>query len=193
VSTLQPIIPPDPPLSDGVVTLRTFRPEDVLPLHKNHVDAAVQAYMSIPRDQTLEATARWVTSRAQAMEDGIDASFAITRARSHEVIGSIGVDRSCDDPAIGSVGYWLFASARGRGLMTRALLLISPWAFKAMQLRRLQITVHEPNIASQRVAEKAGFKREGLMRYIAEQHGRRVDLLMYARCSYDRVPSGGFE
>lgn len=190
MSTLRSIIPPDPPLSDGIVTLRVFRPEDILPLHHNHVDPAVQAYMSIPLDQTFEGTERWVTSREKAMEDGIDASFAITRARSGELIGSIGVDRSCDDPAIGSVGYWLFAPARGRGLMTRSLLLISAWAFWGMELSRLQITVHEKNIASQRVAEKAGFRREGLMRSVAEQHGRRVDLVMYARVSYDRAPKG---
>jgi RimJ/RimL family protein N-acetyltransferase len=190
VSNPQRIIPPDPPLSDGVVTLRVFRPDDIPPLQDNHGDEAVQAYMSIPLDQTIERTASWVTARAQAMEDGRDASFAIVDASSGELLGSIGVERSSDDPGIGSIGYWLFASARSKGVMTRALQLISAWAFAEMDLVRLEVTVHEPNIASQRVAEKAGYQREGLMRSIAVQHGRRVDLIMFARLADDPAPGG---
>jgi RimJ/RimL family protein N-acetyltransferase len=165
-----------------------FRPRDIAPLHANLDDAAVRAYMSIPLDQDIQGTARYVTTRAKAMDDGIDASFAIADAMTGELLGTIGVERSADDPAIASVGYWLFASARGRGVATRAVRIIAAWAFAAMKIARLQITVHEPNLASQRVAEKAGFYREGVMRALAEQHGHRVDLVMFARLPGDSAP-----
>ena len=185
---LPPIVPPERPLSDGVVALRALNTEDIAPLHSNLADAAVREYMSIPLDQTTEGTARYVTTRAKAMEDGTDASFAVTDALTGELLGTIGVERSCDDPAIGSIGYWLFAGARGRGVATRAVCLLTAWAFDALALARLQITVHERNIASQRVAEKNGYVREGVMRSIAEQHGARVDLVMFSRLADDPAP-----
>lgn len=185
-----PIVPPERPLTDGAVTLRALSTEDIAPLHHNLADEAVREYMSIPLDQTVEGTARYVTTRAKAMEDGTDASFAVTDALTGELLGTIGVERSCDDPAIGSIGYWLFASARGRGVATRAVRLLTTWAFTALALARLQITVHERNIASQRVAEKNGYVREGVMRSIAEQHGARVNLVMFARLADDPTPEG---
>jgi RimJ/RimL family protein N-acetyltransferase len=188
VSEHLPIVPPEQPLTDGVVTLRTFGPEDAPIMHANLDDPAVRAYMSIPLDQTIEGTTRFLDSRAKAMEDGTGATFAIVDAGTGELLGSIGVERSFDDPAIGSIGYWLFASKRANGVMTRALKLLTPWAFKALGLSRIEITVHVPNIASQRVAEKAGYQREGVMRSLIEQHGRRVDLIMYARLADDPEP-----
>lgn len=183
-----PIAVPDPPLSDGFIALRMLRTTDITLLHENLADEAVRAYMSIPLDQTIDGTARYVTTRAKAMEEGADASFAVTDALSGELLGTIGVERSCDDPAIASIGYWLFASARGRGVATRAVRVLTAWAFTALDLARLQITVHERNLASQRVAEKNGYLRECVMRSIAEQHGRRVDLIMFARLADDPEP-----
>ncbi|MDR3687594.1 MAG: GNAT family N-acetyltransferase [Coriobacteriia bacterium] len=185
---LAPIVPPDPPLSDGVVALRTLSTGDIAPLHVNLADEAVREYMSIPLDQTIEGTARYVTTRVKAMADGADASFAVTDAVTGELLGTIGVERSFDDPAIGTIGYWLFAPARGRGVATRAVGLLTGWAFEALALARLQITVHERNLPSQRVAEKNGYSRECVMRSIAEQHGTRVDLVMFARLADDPAP-----
>ena len=183
-----PIVPPDQPLSDGNVALRMLRTSDIALLHENLADEAVRTYMSIPLDQTIEGTARYVTTRAKAMAEGADASFAVTDALSGELLGTIGVERSRDDPAIASIGYWLFASARGRGVATRAVRVLTVWAFEALGLARLQVTVHERNFASQRVAEKNGYLRECVMRSIAEQHGRRVDLIMFARLADDPAP-----
>jgi RimJ/RimL family protein N-acetyltransferase len=62
----------------------------------------------------------------------------------------------------GSVGYWLRRSARGRGAMTEALTAIVAWARAEQRIRRLVLTAHPDNIASQRVAERAGFTRVGI-------------------------------
>jgi len=183
-----PIVMPDPPLSDGIVSLRMFVPSDAPIVHANLDDPGVRAYMSIPLDQTLEGSTRFILSREDAMRSGTSATFAVTDAATGELLGSIGVERSADDPAIGDIGYWLFATHRGRGVMTRAVRLITPWAFEALGLARLQITVHLDNVASQRVAEKSGYLREGVLRSLIEQHGRRVDLIMFARLVTDPAP-----
>ena len=62
----------------------------------------------------------------------------------------------------GTVGYWLDPSARGRGLMTQAVRAVVQWAREEHGIHRLFLTTHPDNVASQRVAEKAGFARVGM-------------------------------
>lgn len=60
-----------------------------------------------------------------------------------------------------SIGYWIAAPARGRGICTRALRLLSRHALAELQLR---LITDPDNVASHRVAEKVGFQREGASR-----------------------------
>jgi RimJ/RimL family protein N-acetyltransferase len=62
----------------------------------------------------------------------------------------------------GPVGYWLAPEARGRGVMTEALRDVVSWAREEHGIGRLVLTTHPDNVASQRVAERAGFVRVGL-------------------------------
>ena len=78
---------------------------------------------------------------------------------------------------IAEIGYHLAPEARGRGLATAALRLLSDWSLRALPVARLQLTTHLDNPASQRVAEKAGYTREAVLRAWADQRGdpRRPD------------------
>lgn len=82
--------------------------------------------------------------------------------------------------SVGQIGYWMKREARGRGVATRALRLVSEWGFEELRLARLQLITEPENLASQRVAEKAGFQREGLLRAFAEIKGRRPDFYIYS-------------
>ena len=75
--------------------------------------------------------------------------------------------------------------ARGRGLASAAVRLLSAWAFAEWRMARLQLTTHLDNPASQRVAEKAGYVREAVLRSWTEQRGTRVDLIMYSLLASD--------
>ena len=92
--------------------------------------------------------------------------------------------RHSPDPAESSseVGYWVKREARGRGAATRALRLLSRWGLEELGLARLQLRTDELNVPSTRVAELAGFTREGVLRssrYNVNQK-RRVDFVMYS-------------
>lgn len=62
----------------------------------------------------------------------------------------------------GTVGYWLAPWARGRGVMTESVRTVVQWARGEHGVKRLFLTTHPDNVASQRVAERAGFKRIGM-------------------------------
>ena len=68
------------------------------------------------------------------------------------------------EPGYGEIGYWVTAAARGRGVATRSVRLITDWALGELALTTLEILPHEDNMASRRVAEKAGYLDTGALR-----------------------------
>lgn len=177
----EPLHLPEPELTDGVIRLRRWHPDDAAWVHRAVQDPEIPRFLGIPPNHTLEGVQRWLSSVVAALDSGDEINLAVVSATSGDLLGSVGVTRSCDDPAIGEVGYWVDAAARCSQVATRAVDLIVPWAFDVMRLARVELTTHEDNVASLRVAEKTGFAREGLLRSYREQHGRRVDLVMLAR------------
>jgi len=96
----------------------------------------------------------WVDRCVQAWRDGEAFPFAIVDPASDRLAGAIEFR-----PVDGSIGYWVAAAARGSGLATRALQLVCEWR----PGRPLQLVTHTANTASQRVAEKNGFRRIGVV------------------------------
>jgi RimJ/RimL family protein N-acetyltransferase len=163
-------------LTDGVVMLRPWRRGDTA--------AIVECLDGDPE------ISRWLDqvpqpySRADALAyiGGIgESAFAVTDAASGKVLGSIGVQFS-EEGDVGEIGYWLRAEARGGGVTTRALVLLSRWALGRDGVARVQLRADPENAASCRVAEKAGFTREGVLRsaHWNARLGRRQDWAMYS-------------
>jgi RimJ/RimL family protein N-acetyltransferase len=114
--------------------------------------------------------------------EGTVTNFAITDAAGGEAIGSIGVRWLEPDQGVAEVGYWVAPGARGKGACTRAVRLVSRWLIADHGIERLQLRADEQNAASRKVAEKAGFTQEGVLRSsrFNPRLGRRVDFVMYS-------------
>jgi [ribosomal protein S5]-alanine N-acetyltransferase len=84
-----------------------------------------------------------------------------------------------------TIGYWLLPEARGKGLATRAVRLASRWALRDLPLARLGLLTEPSNDHSQRVAERSGFHREGVLRSYVEIDGRRADYVSFSLISED--------
>lgn len=157
-------------LEDDVVFLRPFEEDDVPVIVAACQDPEIPRWTSVPSPYT-EADARgWLESDEE--------DYAIVDKATGELLGSIGVryPRS----GVGEVGYWVKREARGRGVATRALALLARWALEARDLGRFQLRADVENEASQRVAEKAGFVREGVLRSELLIKGERRDVVMYS-------------
>jgi RimJ/RimL family protein N-acetyltransferase len=155
-------------LDDGRAGLRPWREGDV---------AAILAMSRDPDDE--DSVRIWLALQPARLRAGDGAAFAVIELPSEEALGAIGV-RVLHGRGIAEIGYHMAPAARGRGLATAALRLLSDWSFETLPVARLQLTTHADNPASQRVAEKAGYTREALLRSWADQRGERVDLLMYS-------------
>jgi RimJ/RimL family protein N-acetyltransferase len=177
------IRPPDPQLTDGVVSLRPWgEPGDVAAITAACNDRAIAEFLDqIPSPYTEEDARTYIEICRIGWRQGSPTNFAIVEAGA--AVGAIGV-RWLDglDAGTAEVGYWMAPGARGRGLCSRALRLVSRWVLEEARAPRLQLRADEENLASNKVARNAGFTREGVLRssrYNARLN-RRVDFVMYS-------------
>jgi RimJ/RimL family protein N-acetyltransferase len=84
--------------------------------------------------------------------------LAVVDALSGERLGTSGLVVIDWDRRAADVGYWVAAGARGRGVASRALVLLTRWAFDVLSLERLEQRPRPQNVASRAVARRAGFK-----------------------------------
>jgi RimJ/RimL family protein N-acetyltransferase len=95
------------------------------------------------------------------------------------VVGSIGM--RVNDGGTGHVGYWCARSVRGQGIVPDALRTISRYGLDELGLGRMELITDPDNRASQRVAEKVGYQREGVLRsHLLHPDGRRRDSVMFS-------------
>ena len=81
----------------------------------------------------------------------------------------------------GHVGYWVVPDARRRGVASTALRLICRWAIEEVGMKRLELITDPENVASQGVAERAGFQREAVLRSNLEyRDGSRRDSVLFS-------------
>jgi RimJ/RimL family protein N-acetyltransferase len=115
------------------------------------------------------------------LESGDDRHpFAVAGEASGELLGSIDL-RLDAERYRGHVGYWVARHARGRGVCTSALRLLSRWGLDEVGLVRLELIADPDNVASQRVAEKVGYRREGVLRaHLRHPDGRLRDSVLFS-------------
>ena len=162
-------------LHDEGITLRPWTEDDVPALAAACNDPEIPRWIPvIPSPYTEQDALAFI--RGEVRPD-LDHSFAITFGGG--VVGSIGMSVNLN--RTGHVGYWCAREARGRGVTPRALRLVCRFGFDKLGLGRLELITDPDNVASQRVAEKVGFRREGILRsHLLHRDGRRRDSVMYS-------------
>lgn len=175
--------PPSPPLSDGLITLRPWLERDVPAIVSACSDADIAWWLDqVPQPYGETDGRTYVAMTRRGWKDGTHAAFAVTDSATEEVLGSIGIHWLDAEQGVAEVGYWVRSEARGRGIATRATRLVSRWALTDCGMKRLQLRADQRNVASQRVAESVGFRREGVLRSVRfnARQGRRVDFVIYS-------------
>ena len=163
-------------LRDKDLELRPFTLDDVPAIVEACNDPEIQHWIPmVPRPYTEDDARAFVRGEVAGIGQH---QFAITE--SGRLVGSIGLGIN-EFSHNGHIGYWCAAEARGRGLTTRALRLLCQHALEDLRLERLELITDPDNHASQRVAEKVGFQREGVLRsHLSHPDGRRRDSVMFS-------------
>jgi RimJ/RimL family protein N-acetyltransferase len=149
---------PDPPLSDGVITLRAKTRHDIDALVAICSDPAIPRWTRVLSPYTRDDALGWIAVCELELAVGRAIDWLAVDAHD-EVVASVAVQSI--DGGTAEVGYWVAAPARGRGVATRAVRLVCDWAARELGLEALEIMHHEDNPASQGVARAAGFTESG--------------------------------
>jgi RimJ/RimL family protein N-acetyltransferase len=172
----------DPDLRDDHVALRRWRDSDFPGNLMAFADPEVLRFSWPHEHEYTEADARaYFADQQRAWEAGIAAEFAcVEPADDTAVLGGASIYDVEPLQRRASIGYWLAPHARGRGAATHAVRLLARWAVDILSIERLQITCGPDNVASQRVAARAGFTREGVLRSHYPFRGARRDTVVHS-------------
>lgn len=168
---------PDPPLGDEVVALRAWRAADLTTVVEASRDPYIPKVTTVPAPLTRDAGVRWLERQDARSRSGIGVSLAIAETSTREAVGAVVLMHR--GHGLYGLGYWLLRTARGRGLASRAVLLVAPWALAQPEVAGLEALVEPWNEASCRVVERAGFTRDRLLPGEISVAGRRADVIRY--------------
>ncbi|WP_330475769.1 precorrin-6A synthase (deacetylating) [Terrabacter sp. C0L_2] len=186
--------PDTEPLGDGVVTVRPVTAADWEVVRDEHNNEESLRWDFVGRPHTDERARRLAAQARREWRLGRAARFVIVDAATGQGAGVINVMRM-GPPGLGLIGYGVLPAFRGRGFTTRALRLVSRWAFDEAGIDRLELGHKADNVASGRAAAKAGFTPEGRLRQrLPNPDGTRSDEIYYAFVrgdAQDRTPPTG--
>ncbi|MGI8411483.1 MAG: GNAT family N-acetyltransferase [Solirubrobacteraceae bacterium] len=172
------IVLPAQPLVDGPTQLRPWRDSDLGALVAACQDPEIARWTAVPSPYGETDARAYMLQRYEAVHAGTTAPFAIVDPAG-QLLGSVSLLRPAWEHARAEVGYWLAREGRGHGHATRAVRMISAWGFTALALERIELLAATGNLASQRVAARAGFTREGILRSYMRGRDGPQDMVMF--------------
>ena len=161
--------------------LRPWHPEDAAELFEAARDPEIARQM--PPFET-EGEARAHIAKLAGSDDAV--AFVISD-ETEVVLGGVMAHLN-REMRTAWVSYWLIPDARGRGLASRGTVAMANWLFEK-GIHRLELALRVNNPDSRKVADRAGFIQEGIMREELEYDGVRYDTALMSRLATDPVPS----
>jgi len=165
------------------ISIRRFGLEDVSSLYEAVRESIVPlcGWMTwCGPDYSMEDSRVFVLKSAAAWAKGEEYSFAIVDRREGSVLGSVALNQINRTHGFANVGYWVRNSRTRAGVASAATLLIARFGLSRLGLNRLEILVPTDNVPSQRVAQKAGAKFEGVFRRRLILGGKVCDAAVYS-------------
>jgi RimJ/RimL family protein N-acetyltransferase len=167
----------------AAIRLQPLSEAHLAPLAELIHDPGVQRFTRIPVPVPEGFERTWLDLYEEGRREGTREAFAIVDG--DEVLG-VAVAPQIDVAAqTAELGYVVAPAARGKGVATEALRLLTEWAFSTLGALRLELLIGSENVASKRVAERCGYVREGILRSAYLKPGRRQDTELWSKLRSD--------
>jgi len=173
-------------LSNDVVKIRRYCADDIPSLFEAARESTKEmlAWLSwCHPNYTVEESRSFVLSSKTAWNEKTRFAFAGLDVSSGLFLGGVGLNQINRNHNFANLGYWVRSSQTGRGVATAATLLAAEFGFEDLGLNRIEILTATGNAASGRVAEKAGAKREVILRNRLLLHNSPHDAVIYSLIS----------
>jgi RimJ/RimL family protein N-acetyltransferase len=171
-----------------VAAVSSLRLEPFADEHVPHLDALVAdedvlRFTRIPVPPPPGFGTRWVERYRQGRLDGTSEAFAVLDDHG-SFLGAVMAPTIDAETRTMELGYVISPHARGRGVATEGLRLLTEWAFE-QGAERLELLIAPDNPASRRVAERCGYRLEGVMRSVYFKQGERADTELWSKLPTD--------
>ena len=177
---MPPLPLPDPELADDAIRLRPPTDADVGAITAACQDPDIQHFTFVPVPYTEDDARAWIADAPAVRAEGSAMNLLAVDRDDDAVLGAVGLLRPDWSARSIEVGYWVAPWARGRGVATRAVRLLAPWALTTLRLARVALDIDAPNAASRAVARRAGFTAEDGPPAPFETKGRTWMLVSYS-------------
>ena len=134
---------------------------------------------------SLEDARVWAELCRDGWETGLQYVFSAVDVTTGEVLADCGLNQINRFYGLANLGYWVRTSATGQGLGSALARRVARFGVEELRLNRVEILAAVGNRASQRVAEKAGATREGVLRSRLVLHDEVLDAAMFSLTSRD--------
>jgi RimJ/RimL family protein N-acetyltransferase len=173
--------------SDGL-RLRPFEQRDAPRITDACAEEITQHWLGhLPSPYTLDDAHAYLESRSEQRAAGTGATWAVVDPADDEILATVGYfdytpGVECE------IGYWTHPDARGRGLMTRAMGMLTRYVIEELGVNRVKAFAAVENTASRRVIEANGFRLTGVERLGAQVRAGRVDMALYDLLAEELAP-----
>lgn len=161
------------------LVLRPFCEGDAQAVARACNDKEIQRWLPLPTPYTIEIAVDWCMRLSHELRENGDGLPLAMVTDAGDFIGAISLKKTDWRAKVTEIGYWTAPWMRSAGHATAATAYLARWALDG-GMERVELTAATGNRASQRVAEKAGFEFEGVMRNAGFTPHGRVDLCLYA-------------
>lgn len=176
-------------LAGAHVALRPFQPDDAETLAA--ALAAGEDFLPANAPAGPAGVEWWLSEGVrQVRTSGWGMHLAVIERATGTLAGTIGLFRADWVACSAEVAYGVRPACRGRGHATDALRLLARWTLREGGLRRVELRADTANAASIRVAEKAGFRREGVLRQVEAGPDGNRDQVVFSLIAADLCPLG---
>ena len=177
-------------LIDERILLRPYCSGDAAAVYEAARESVHEVGMWLPwchAGYSMEESKNWIKLCTRSWEEGTAYEFAIFDSRTGRYLGGCGLNHI--DPAykIANLGYWVRSGATRHGIATTAVILLARFGFVELHLNRIEIVAAVENSQSQRVAEKAGAKREGILRNRISINGQVHNAVVFSFIPQDSI------
>jgi RimJ/RimL family protein N-acetyltransferase len=171
---------PSPVIRSVRLDLRAYGAGDAGLVRGLLADARLEALPpGVPLDP--DEVAAWLADGAhRPQRDGTGVHLMMLDRAAGRIVGSIGLFHADWDVRSAEIGYGVRSDDRGKGYASEALGAIARWALTEGGIQRAWLTANTDNVASVRVAEKAGFRREGTLRRAGLEDDGLHDLAVFS-------------
>lgn len=161
----------------GNIQLRSFKKTDIKEFYEIIINPN---FIHIVLPKSFESFERYFNKKLEKEKDKLEYNYAVIF--NNELIGAGAIKINEERPYIGELTCSISEQFWGKGIATEIVKKLEEISFNKLHLTKTEIWMCTKNLASEKIAKKLGYKKEGLLKNkVKERHAELADVFIYSK------------